>query len=145
MNTTTRQRVGLGLTGAVTVFLLVDAVMHIANIEVVRTSMADLGYHEGLAPALGVIELGCIALYLWRRTELLGAVLLSAYFGGAIASNLRVDKPLVSTVMFPVYIAIAVWGGLYCRNPNLRTIVHDVVRRERRVVGMDSIGTEVAA
>jgi DoxX-like family len=80
MNTTTRHRVGLGLTGAVTVFLLADATMHIANVEVVRTSMADLGYREGLAPALGVIELGCIALYLWRRTELLGAVLLSDRF-----------------------------------------------------------------
>jgi hypothetical protein len=145
MNTTTRHRVGLGLTGAVTVFLLADATMHIANVEVVRTSMADLGYREGLAPALGVIELGCIALYLWRRTELLGAVLLSAYFGGAIASNLRVDGPLVSTVMFPVYLAIAAWGGLYCRNRHLRTIVHDVTRRERRVVDVVAIGTEVAA
>jgi hypothetical protein len=145
MNTTTRQRVGLGLTGVVTLFLVADAVMHIANIEVVRTSMADLGYREGLAPALGVIELGCIALYLWRRTELLGAVLLTAYLGGAIASNLRVDKPLISTVLFPVYIAIAAWGGLYCRNPQLRTIVHDITRNERSAARVDSITTEVAA
>jgi hypothetical protein len=145
MKATARQRVGLGLTGAITVFLLADAAMHIANIEVVRTSMAGLGYREGLAPALGIIELGCIALYLWRRTELLGAVLLTAYFGGAIASNLRVDKPLVSTVMFPVYIAIAAWSGLYCRNLHLRTIVHDMTRNERPAATAVSTGTEVPA
>jgi hypothetical protein len=55
MNTTTRRRVGLGLTGAVAVFLLADAAVHIANIDVVRTSMAELGYSAGLAPTLGVI------------------------------------------------------------------------------------------
>jgi hypothetical protein len=145
MNTTTRRRVGLGLTGAVTVFLLADAAMHIANIEVVRTSMAELGYRESLSPVLGVIELGCIALYLWRRTELLGAVLLTAYLGGAIASNLRVDKPLISTVMFPVYIAIAAWSGLYCRNPRLRTIVHDVTRNEHRAATAAPTRTEIPA
>jgi DoxX-like family len=145
MNTTTRERAGLGLTGAVAVFLVVDAAMHIANIEVVRTSMAELGCSEGRAPTLGVIELVCIALYLWRWTELLGAVLLTAYLGGAIASNLRVDKPLISTVMFPVCIAIAAWGGLYCRNLQLRTIVHDMTRRERRAATAVLTGSEVAA
>jgi hypothetical protein len=145
MNSTTRQRVGLGLTGAITVFLLADAAMHIANIEVVRTSMAELGYRDGLAPTLGVIELSCVVLYVWRRTELLGAVLLTAYFGGAIASNLRVDKPLISAVMFPVYIAIAAWGGLYCRNLQLRTLANDMTRNERRAATAVPTGTEVPA
>ncbi len=134
MNTTTRQRVGLGLSGAVLVFLLADAAMHLANIDVVRTSMADLGYRTGLAPAVGVIELGCIVLCIWRRTELLGGVLLTAYLGGAVASNLRADKPLLSTVLFPVYIGLAAWCGLYGRSPQLRSIVQGMTRTERPAI-----------
>lgn len=135
MNPTTRRRLGLGLTVAVTLFLLADAAMHVANIEVVRTSMADLGYRKGVAPMLGVIEFACIALYVWRRTELLGAVTLTGYLGGAIASNLRVDRPLFSTVMFPVYLAAAAWSGVYCHNDHLRTIVRAMTRTEHRNVG----------
>ena len=120
MSAVTRRRVGVAITGVVTIFLLFDAVLHVANVEVVRTSMADLGYRDNLAPVLGVFELCCIGLYVWRRTELLGAVLLTGYLGGAIASNLRVDKPLLSTVLFPVYVAAAAWGGLYLRDVSLR-------------------------
>ena len=93
--------VGIAFSGAVTIFLLFDAVIHLANVEVVRTSMAELGYRDDVAPILGVIELCCIGLYLWRRTELLGAVVLTGYLGGAIAANLRIDKPLISTDPVP--------------------------------------------
>jgi hypothetical protein len=132
MSATNLRRIGLGLTGTVTVFLLFDAVIHVANIDAVRTSMAELGYRNGLSPTLGIIEFCCVALLVWRRTELLGAVLLTGYLGGAIASDLRVDKPLFSTVLFPAYVAVAAWAGLWCRNARLRSIVHDMVRRESR-------------
>jgi hypothetical protein len=80
-----------------------------------------------------------------NTTTLLGVVVLTTNFGGAIASNLRVDKPLISTVLFFVYIAIAAWSGLSCRNPQLRTIVHDITRRERRAATAAPTGTEVPA
>jgi DoxX-like family len=129
MNPTVRRRVSVGLTAAVTLLLSIDAVVHIANISVVKESMAELDYPERLSPVIGAIELVVIALFAWRRTQLLGAVLLTGYFGGAIATNLRVEKPLLSTVLFPIYLAIAAWGGLYLRNEQLRELVRGMIKR----------------
>jgi hypothetical protein len=129
MNPTVRRRFSFGLTAVVTLFLSIDAVVHIANVNVVKESMAELGYPEHLSPVIGAIELVVIALFAWRRTRLLGAVLLTGYFGGAIATNLRVEKPLLSTVLFPIYLAIAAWGGLYLRNEQLRELVRGMIKR----------------
>jgi DoxX-like family len=129
MNPTGRRRLSFGLTAAVTLFLSIDAVVHLANVSVVRESMAELGYPEHLSPVIGAIELVVIALFVWRRTQLLGAVLLTGYFGGAIATNLRVEKPLLSTVLFPIYLAIAAWGGLYLRDEQLRELVRGMIKR----------------
>jgi hypothetical protein len=145
MSAVTGRRVGIALTGVVTIFLLFDAVLHVANVEVVRTSMADLGFRANLAPVLGIIELCCIGLYVWRRTELLGAVLLTGYLGGAIASNLRVEKPLLSTVLFPVYVAAAAWGGLYLRDTSVRLIVDAIVGRPGAAPRSSATPAEVPA
>jgi DoxX-like family len=129
MNPTLRRRFSFGLTAVVTLFLSIDAVLHIANVNVVKKSMAELGYSEHLSPIIGAIELVVIALFVWRRTQLLGAVLLTGYLGGAIATNLRVEKPLLSTVLFPIYLAIAAWGGLYLRDEQLRKLVRGMIER----------------
>jgi hypothetical protein len=129
MNPTVRRRLSLGLTASVTLFLPIDAVLHIANVNVVKKSMAELGYPDHLSPVIGAIELVVIALFAWRRTQLLGGVLLTGYFGGAIATNLRVEKPLYSTVLFPIYLAIAAWGGLYLRDEQLRELVRGMIKR----------------
>jgi hypothetical protein len=108
------------LTGLPVLFLLFDTVIHLIKVPPVVEALVQLGYSPTLAQALGVIELVCLALYLVPRTSILGAVLLTGYLGGAIASNLRVGNPLFSHVLFPVYVGVLLWAGLYLREPRLR-------------------------
>ena len=103
-------------------FLLFDAVIHIIRIAPVDKGFTDLGYAPSLAVPLGIIELVCLVLYVIPRTSVLGAVLLTGYLGGAVATNLRVDAPLFSHVLFPVYVGVLLWGGLYLRDNRLRAV-----------------------
>ena len=103
-------------------FLLFDSVIHIVRIAVVDKGFADLGYAVTLARPLGIIELICVILYVIPRTSVLGAVLLTGYLGGAVATNVRVGAPLFSHVLFPVYVGVLLWGGLYLRDSRLRAI-----------------------
>ncbi|HKP64528.1 MAG TPA: DoxX family protein [Polyangiales bacterium] len=80
----------------------------------------SLGWPDHALPIVGAIALLCTALYLIPRTALLGAVLLTGYFGGAIASHVRVDSPLFSHTLFPIYIAALFWVGLFLRDPRVR-------------------------
>jgi len=121
-------RTGLVITGVVIAFFVFDTVIHLANPEVVRTSMRDLGFSAGSARLIGVIELCCLALYTVRRTAPLGAVLLTGFLGGALAVNLRADTPILSTTLFPVYVGIAVWGGLVIRHADVRAVVTSILR-----------------
>ncbi len=82
-------------------------------------SMEQLGWDLGLMPVLGFLALGATLLYLYPRTALLGAVILTGYFGGAIAAHLRAGNPLFSHTLFPIYIALLVWGGLALRDPRV--------------------------
>ena len=122
------RRTGAVISGLATAFLLFDAAIHLVNPDVVKTSMAELGYPTHLSPAIGVIELICVALYLWRRTAVLGAVVLTGFLGGAIATNLRVEKPLITTTLFPVYVAVALWVGLYLRNATVRRAAREIIQ-----------------
>jgi DoxX-like protein len=70
-----------------------------------------------------VLELACLALYVVRRTSLLGAVLLTGYLGGAFCAQLRIDAPLFSTLLFPVYTGVVVWAGLVLRDRRVRDLV----------------------
>ena len=125
------RRTGAVISGVAAAFLLFDATIHLINPDVVQSSMTELGYPTHLSPAIGVIELIGVALYLWRRTAVLGAVLLTGFLGGAIATNLRVDKPLITTTLFPVYVAVALWLGLYLRNATVRRAAREIIRGER--------------
>lgn len=69
------------------------------------------------------MELICVAIYLVPRTSLLGAILLTGYLGGAIASHVRIGDPLFSHVLFPTYVAALIWGGLYLRDARVRALV----------------------
>jgi hypothetical protein len=71
---------------------------------------------------LGIIELVCLILYLIPRTAVFGAVVMTAYLGGAVASNLRVDNPLFGFTLFGVYLGLFMWGGLWLRDPALRQL-----------------------
>lgn len=112
---------GRTLSTLAIVFLLFDAVIKLVPIEVVQTTMQGLGYPPtvGFARFLGVLTLVCTALYAVPRTALLGAVLLTGLFGGAIATHVRVDSPLFSHVLFGVYLGALVWGGLFLRRPSV--------------------------
>jgi|HubBroStandDraft_2_1064218.scaffolds.fasta_scaffold249543_1 hypothetical protein len=110
------------LTGLVVVFLLFDATIHLLKPAPVVEGFAKLGYPIHLAVVLGVVELVCIALYLFPRTSILGAVLLTGYLGGAIAVQLPTGNSLFGEVLFPVYVGAMVWGGIYLRDERLRSL-----------------------
>ena len=117
-------RIGLALTVLAVLFLLMDAVMKLLALPNVLTTTALLGYPgtPDFARFLGVVLLVCTVLYAWPRTAPLGAILLTAYLGGAIASHVRVGSPLLSHILFGVYVALFVWGGLYLRDYRIRAI-----------------------
>lgn len=111
------------MSGLPALFLLFDSVIHLMKIKPVEEAFVQLGYAASLAHGLGIIELICLILYVIPRTAVLGAILLTGYLGGAIASNLRIGSPLLSTVLFPIYVALPLWGGLYLRDARLRALI----------------------
>jgi len=120
---TTTRRVGTTLLVLVSAFLLFDAVIHTLNTRVVAEAMTELGYPAWTAPFIGVLELVGVALYLVPRTSVLGAVWLTAYLGGAFASQLRIEAPVFSTALFPVYVGLLLWAGVLLRDPEVRRLV----------------------
>ena len=119
----TARWIGLILSGAVIVFLLLDAVMKLIPLEVVTETSAQLGLPAYLSQPLGIITLVCTLLYAIPRTSVLGAILLTAYMGGAIATHVRVGSPLFSHILFGVYLGLMIWGGLYLRDERLRALI----------------------
>jgi hypothetical protein len=104
-------------------FLVMDAGMKFTHNPQVIEAQRQLEFPMQITPAIGVLALVCIALYAIPITSVLGALLLTGYFGGAIALHLRVDNPLFSHILFPVYIALFVWGGLWFRDRKLREVL----------------------
>jgi hypothetical protein len=104
-------------------FFLMDAVMKLLKPAFVVDATVKLGYQESVIQGLGIALLTCTILYAIPGTSVLGAILLTGYLGGAVASNLRVGSPLFSNVLFPVYFALVLWGGLYLRDKRLRALI----------------------
>ena len=75
------------------------------------------------ARGLGILGLVCTALYAYPRTSVLGAILLTGYLGGAVATHLRVGSPVFSHMLFGIYLGIMLWGGLYLRDDRLRALI----------------------
>jgi DoxX-like family len=115
---------GRVLSGIVILFMLFDGAIKLVPWPVVTESMDRIGYgsSETLARTLGAITIACTVLYAIPPTSILGAILLTGYLGGAIASHLRIDSPLFSHVLFGFYIGLMVWGGLWLRDRSLRTL-----------------------
>ena len=111
------------LSGLGALFMAFDGTIHILRVAPVVEAFGQLGYPLGVSATLGVIELICVALYLLPRTSVLGGVLLTGYLGGAIATQVRVGAPLFSTTLFPVYVALLLWGGLYLRDERVRSLI----------------------
>ncbi|APE10835.1 DoxX family protein [Rhodococcus pyridinivorans] len=114
---------GLVVSGLVVLFLLWDSIIHIANVSQVQEAMADLGFDPSLNRVFGVVLLICLIAYVLPPTAILGAVLLTGYLGGAVATNLLTEQPIVSTTLFPIYTGILVWGGLWLRDIGVRRIM----------------------
>jgi hypothetical protein len=103
-------------------FLLADAAMKFVKPEQVVTTTVEMGYPESAITPLGFILLACTLLYLFPRTAILGAVLLTGYLGGAVATHVRHQDP-AWMILFPVIFGALLWGGLVLREPRLRALV----------------------
>lgn len=111
------------LSAVPTLFMIVDSVFKLLRHPVVIEGTAKLGYPEHSILTIGILGLGSALLYAFPRTAVLGAILLTGYFGGAVATHVRVDDPLFSHILFPTYLGAMVWGGLYIRDVRLRALL----------------------
>jgi len=113
---------GRFLSGSAALFLLVDGGMKLFQPPVVVESTLQLGYPESAIVGIGVILLACTILYLIPRTAILGAILLTGYLGGAVATHVRVAGPWFN-ILFPVVFGCFVWGGLWLRDRRLQIVL----------------------
>ncbi len=114
---------GRVLSTLAVLFLLWDGVIKLMALAPVAEAFVRLGYSVSLAVAIGLLELTCLAVYVIPRTALLGAVLLTGFLGGAVATHVRVEDPLLTHTFFPVYVGALVWGGLLLRDQRVRAAV----------------------
>jgi hypothetical protein len=118
-----RRWAGRILSALPVAFLLLDGVMKVARPAFVVEATVKLGYPESVIIGLGIVLLACTALYVIPHTAVLGAILLTGFLGGAVATHVRVGNPLFTHVLFPVYLALLIWGGLFLRDDRLRALV----------------------
>lgn len=115
---------GFAMSAIVVLFLLMDAGAKLAAVRPVLEAGEQIGFPGvSMARTLGAILLACTLLYVFPRTNVLGAILLTAYLGGAVATHVRLSSPLFTHVLFGVYVAVLMWGGLVLRQPPLRNLL----------------------
>jgi hypothetical protein len=116
---------GRALSGLAILFLLFDGAMKLVPLRIVTETMDRIGYgsSETLARSLGAITVVCTLLYAVPPTSFVGAILLTGYLGGAIASHLRIGSPLFTHVLFGFYLGVMIWGGLWLRDARLRQLL----------------------
>lgn len=114
--------VGRVMSGFAALFLLVDGVMKLFKPAVVVEGTVQLGYPESVIIGLGCVLTACTVLYLIPRTSILGAVLLTGYLGGAVATHVRVLGGWFP-VLFPVFFGCLLWGGLWFRDERVRRLI----------------------
>ena len=114
--------VGRILSALPALFLLIDGIMKLVKPVIVVETTVKLGYPESVISGLGIVLLACTILYLIPRTAVLGAILLTGYLGGAVATHVRVGEE-VFPIIFPLILGAMVWGGLYLRDERLRALV----------------------
>lgn len=115
--------IGRVLSGFAVLFLTFDAALKLLRLPMAIEGTTELGYPAGVVLPLGVVQVICLVLYVIPRTSVLGAVLWTGYLGGAIATHVRLGNPLFTHVLFPVYVALLLWGGLWLRDRRLRTLL----------------------
>jgi hypothetical protein len=120
---TTALWTGRLLSGFAVLFLTFDATIKLLGLAMAVEGTTSLGYPADLVFTIGLIQVACLIVYLIPRTSILGAILWTGYLGGAIATHLRVDSPLFSHVLFPIYVAALLWGGLWLRDRRVRALL----------------------
>lgn len=137
MNASTMLWTGRILTGLFALFMLGASITpKLLQMPVAEETMAQLGWPAGYAFTIGIIELACLVLYLIPRTSVLGAVLMMALLGGAMATQIRAGSPLFSHILFSLYLGLFMWGGLWLRDPRLRALF-PVVRDQSDAAGQE--------
>ncbi len=110
---------GRVLSGLVSAMLIMSASAKFAGGAELEANLAHIGFSAGVVPTLGIIEIGSVILYLVPQTAVLGAILMTAYLGGAAAAHMRIDEsPLI-----PTLVGVVAWLALYLRDPRLRRLV----------------------
>ena len=115
--------IGRVMSGLVIAFMLLDGAMKLVPLDVVVTTSEQMGIPGNLARTLGILGLICTVLYAIPRTSIIGAILLTGYLGGAIASHLRLGDPIFTHTLFGLYLGLLAWGGLYLRDDRLRALI----------------------
>jgi hypothetical protein len=110
---------GWVITGVVVAMLTFSAVMKLAQPPDILKEFVRLGYAEKAALTIGLVEIGCALVYLFPRTAVLGAILLTGYLGGATATHVRIDDPFIP----PIIGGVLVWLGIFLREPRLRAVL----------------------
>jgi hypothetical protein len=111
------------LTAIAVLFLVFDLAVKLFQAPAAMDATMALGYPASAILPIGLVELACLVVYLVPRTTVLGAVLWTGYLGGAVASQVRAGNPLFSHVLFPIYVAALIWGGLWLRDRRARAIL----------------------
>jgi len=113
---------GYALSVLFILFMLMDGVMKFSTAEPVVQTLKQLEIPASMAASLGVITLVCLALYIIPATSVLASILFTGYLGGAIAIHARVGNPLFTHMLFPIYVALFMWGGIWFRDYTLRDL-----------------------
>jgi hypothetical protein len=103
-------------------FLLIDGIMKLFKPALVVEATVQLGYPETIIIPLGIVLTACTVLYLIPRTAVLGAILLTGYLGGAVATHVRLSQGIFPAT-FPVIMGVLVWGGLWLRDNSVRSLI----------------------
>ena len=103
--------------------LLADGFAKLIKPEPVVKATLELGYPENTITTIGILVIICAIIYAIPRSALLGAILLTGFLGGAIATHFRINNPLFSHTLFPVYVLLFIWLGLYLRNASIRKLL----------------------
>lgn len=111
------------MSGLVILFMLMDSIMKFVKPPEVIEGTLALGFTEQHLPSIGTLGLISTLLYAFPRTSIFGAILLTGYFGGVVATHLRLNNPLFTHTLFTVYFGILIWGGLWLRNSKLRELL----------------------
>lgn len=124
-----RRAAATACTIVATLFLAFDTILKVLRLAPAVEGTTSLGYPAESVLWIGAVELVCLVVYLVPRTSILGAVLMTGYLGGAVATHVRISSPLLTHTLFPIYVALLLWGGLYLREPRLRALFPFAGRR----------------